>query len=258
MRNDPVVVAGKRGRRTAEAKVARPGAVRLAIMQPYFFPYLGYFQLMAAADKFVIYDDVAFIKRGWINRNRILIQGRVHLFSLPLRGASQNLLINQITLSSDRPWREKLIATIHHAYRKAPQFDDVFPMIRAIVQSPEKNLARYLCHSLTILRDYLAIRPTLIPTSAVYNNRALKGEARILDICELEGATEYLNLPGGTELYDRETFRAQGVRLRFLDVVTPSYQQFGNPFRPSLSIIDLLMFNPLEEIRSWLAGASIS
>ncbi len=174
--------------------------LKLAIMQPYILPYLGYFQLMAAVDRFVIYDDVAFIKGGWINRNRILLDGRDHLFALPLRRASQNRLINQISLVAETDWPEKLLKTLRHAYRRAPYFSEFFPLAEEIVRSAERNLANYLRQSLFAIKNYLAIQTKIIPTSAVYENRHLKGETRILDICRQEGATTYLNPSGGEVL----------------------------------------------------------
>ncbi|MDR6194877.1 WbqC family protein [Siphonobacter sp. SORGH_AS_0500] len=99
----------------------------LAIMQPYLFPYIGYFQLLNAVDKFVIYDDVAFINRGWINRNSILNNGKAQLFTVPLKEASQNKLIHEISIDTDQKWRDKLLKTIQQNYKKAPHFAAVFP-----------------------------------------------------------------------------------------------------------------------------------
>lgn len=223
--------------------------MKLAIMQPYFLPYIGYFQLLAVVDRFVIYDDVRFIKRGWINRNRILVKGREYLFTIPLQGASQNRDINQIQLIAEQGWREKLLRTIELAYRRAPHFAEVFPLLREIVNFPECNLAVYLRNSLSAIRNYLALSTELIATSAIYNNRQLKGPARILDICRQEKATTYVNASGGKELYDPELFRANGITLRFLEPIDFEYDQFGEEFQPGLSIIDVLMFNPLEKVR---------
>ena len=232
---------------------ARPAAkpsMKLAIMQPYFLPYIGYFQLMSAADKFVVYDDVNFIQRGWINRNRILLNGREHLFVVPLRGASQNRRINEIALVAETSWREKLLRTVKHAYRQAPRFDEVFPLISDIVNFDEQNLARYVLNSLRTITSYLAIRSELIPTSAIYGNQSLRGQDRILDICRREQASLYLNLSGGRELYDPEQFRAHDITLRFLKPAEIKYDQFRSSFRPHLSIVDVLMFNPREKVKS--------
>ena len=228
--------------------------MKLAIMQPYFLPYIGYFQLMAAADRFVIYDDVNFIKGGWINRNRILLNGKEHPFVIPLRAASPNRRINEISLISGMGWREKLLRTFRHAYHQARQFPAVFPLISTIVNFREESLAEYLLHSLRLIKSYLAIRTELVPTSGSYGNESLKGQARVLDICRREKASVYLNLSGGKELYDPERFQANGIALRFLGPPEISYDQFGGPFRPNLSIIDVLMFNPVEKIQSWLFG----
>ncbi|HEV3147205.1 MAG TPA: WbqC family protein [Chthoniobacterales bacterium] len=224
--------------------------MKLAIMQPYFLPYIGYFQLMAAADRFVVYDDVNFIRRGWINRNRILLHGYEHLFVIPLRGASQNRRINEIALVTKTTWREKLLSTIRHAYRQAPEFREVFPLVSDIVNFAEEGLAGYLLNSLRMIKSYLAIRTELIPTSAIYGNRSLKGHDRILDICRQEQASIYLNLSGGKGLYDPELFRANGIALRFLEPTEINYDQFGGPFRGCLSIVDVLMFNSPEKIKS--------
>jgi hypothetical protein len=224
--------------------------MKLAIMQPYFLPYIGYFQLMAAADRFVVYDDVNFIPRGWINRNRILLHGQEHLFVIPLRGASQNRRINEIALVPETTWREKLVSTIRHAYHQAPEFAAVFPLVREIVDCAEESLAGYLLNSLRLLTNYLGISTQLVPTAATYANQSLKGQDRIIDICRQEQASIYLNLGGGKVLYDPDFFRAHGIALHFLEPPDIKYMQFDDPFRPSLSIVDVLMFNPREKIKS--------
>jgi WbqC-like protein family len=231
--------------------------MKLAIMQPYFLPYLGYFQLMAAVDKFVIYDDVRFINRGWINRNRILVKGRDHLFTVPLRGASQNRNINEIAVVAEKSWREKLLRTFELAYSRAPRFVEVFPLVRTIVNFAESNLAGYLRNGLLTIKNYLALPTKIIATSAIYNNRELKGPVRILDICRKEKATTYVNAIGGKDLYEPELFRAHGITLRFLDPTHLEYEQFGAEFQPGLSIVDVLMFNSVDEVRRFLAQAEL-
>jgi WbqC-like protein len=227
--------------------------MKLAIMQPYFLPYLGYFQLMAAVDKFVIYDDVRFIQRGWINRNRILLHGNEHLFVIPLRGASQNQRINQIELLPEAKWREKLLQTLRHAYHRAPKFKSAFPLVYEIINFAEQNLAAYLLNSLRMIKSYLSIETDLVPSSAIYQNQSLKGQARILDICQREKASVYLNLSGGKNLYDPESFRRYGITLRFLESAPIRYQQFDSEFYPSLSIVDMLMFNSREGAKNLLS-----
>ena len=224
--------------------------MKLAVMQPYFLPYIGYYQLMAAADKFLLYDDVNFIKGGWINRNRILLDDQEYLFVIPLCGASQTRLINEIDLMPETNWRTRLLKTIRHAYRRAPEFERVFPILSEIVNFTENNLSRYLRNSLQRIKDYLTIRTELIPSSAIYDNRSLKGQDRILDICRQEQASVYLNLSGGRELYDPDIFRAKGIVLRFLEEPEIRYEQLSDPFRARLSIIDVLMCNSVKKIQS--------
>jgi hypothetical protein len=232
--------------------------MKLAVMQPYFLPYIGYFQLMAAVDKFVIYDDVQFIKGGWINRNRILLGGREHLFTAPLLGASPNRLICELKLVTKTDWRRKLLQTIEQAYRSAPHFSEVLPLLRQIITCPERPLNRYLVHSLERLKSHLEIPTKLITTAAVYRNHNLKGQERILDICRKEEAGVYVNATGGRGLYDSEAFRAQGTALRFLEPEIFAYDQGTTEFHPSLSIVDVLMFNARDQVQAFLGKVRLS
>jgi len=226
---------------------------RIAVMQPYFLPYLGYFQLMAAADVFVIYDDVHFVNRGWINRNRLLLGGQAHMFTVPLSGASQNRLISEISLHDNAAGRPKLLRTVHQAYRGAPQFDALMPLIERVVDHRGPGLAAFLRHSLVQLSAHLGLRCRVVESSSVYGNGALGGEARILDICRREGATEYLNLPGGMALYEPAHFAGQGLGLRFLSQHTTDYAQGGAASHVrGLSMLDVLMWNTPAEVQRLL------
>lgn len=216
--------------------------MKLAVMQPYLFPYIGYFQLMNSADKFVIFDDVNFIKKGWINRNNILINGQKNLFTVPLRDASQNKLISDTEIVEGDEWREKLLRSIALGYKKAPFFAETFNLIERVVLSKETHVAKMILLSLELLKDALNLKVQIVPTSAAYDNRGLKAQYRILDICKQEGATCYINSSGGVELYERDLFRANGIELRFLKTQPFIYKQFGGEFVPHLSIIDVLMF----------------
>ena len=218
--------------------------MKLAIMQPYLFPYLGYFQLIRAADSFVVYDDVNYIKGGWINRNFILAQGHKQLITLPLQGASPNLLINEVMVGNRR---DKLIETIRHSYGRAPQFAAVFPLVEDILKQQERNLARFLDYQLRQLCGYLDVHPKWHISSALKKNNELRGQEKVLAICEELGATHYINVPGGKSLYDREAFASRGMQLSFIQPKVASYRQFGNEFVPNLSIIDVMMFNEKEQ-----------
>lgn len=224
----------------------------LAIMQPYFLPYLGYFQLMAKVDVFVIYDDVNFINRGWINRNRINVNGAAHMLTIPLQHASQNKLICDISVSSDHAWRIKILKSIQHAYAKAPQFSLVYPLLETIINYSATNLADYLWHSLTLLRDQLNLQTRLIESSRSYGNQTLKAQARIIDICQREKASLYINAIGGLNIYRRAEFEENGLQLAFLNAVLPAYATGNTPFVPGLSIVDVLMYNAPESVSDFL------
>ena len=219
-------------------------------MQPYFMPYIGYFQLIKAVDKYVIYDDVNFIKKGWINRNHILLDGKSFLFTLTLLEASQNKLINEIFVS-DEP--SKILKTIHTAYKKAPQFASIFPMVEEIFGYDDKNLARYVGNSIMRIADYLRLDTEFIYSSAISEKDAsLKAQDKILNICKVMGTSEYFNAIGGMELYSQESFEECNIKLRFLKTQPIEYKQFNNSFVPNLSILDVLMFNTVEQTNELL------
>jgi hypothetical protein len=229
--------------------------VKLGIMQPYLFPYLGYFQLMRAVDRFVVYDDVAFIKQGWINRNRILVNGQPSYFTVPIRHASSFAPIHDTVIDDQGQharWREKTLKTIDNAYRRAPQFGVVFPLVEAVLMRPTNRVAELAVASLRAVAGLLEIPVDWVESSARYGNAHLKGEERVLAICRAEGAADYVNAAGGRELYGQDRFEAEGVRLHFLQPRHVEYRQFNHAFVPWLSIIDVLMFNPVETVRTLL------
>ncbi len=225
----------------------------LAIMQPYFLPYIGYLQLMNAVDTFVFYDDVAFINRGWVNRNRLLVNGQEYLFTIPLKEASQNRTIREIALGADPKWRGKLLKTVEQSYRKAPFYKVVMPMIEKIVNFDAQNIAEYVVNSFDELTPYLGITTRLVPSSVVYANSYLKAQERILDICQQEQATHYMNPIGGQELYTKARFAEAGIRLDFMEANRVAYpQQTNQEFVPWLSVVDVLMNNDVPAVQSLL------
>ncbi|QDK79616.1 WbqC family protein [Spirosoma sp. KCTC 42546] len=229
----------------------------LAIMQPYFLPYIGYMQLMNAVDTFVLYDDVAFINRGWVNRNRLLINGQEHLFTVPLKDASQNKRINEVHLADDPKWRSKLLKTIEQGYRKAPCYQTVMPITEKIINFTTDSIADLIYFSLVELSQYMGITTRLVQSSTIYANGELKAQERILDICRQENAQRYINPIGGIELYDKPTFAQAGIELNFIKSTKVDYTQFNrgdgrNEFVPWLSIIDILMFNDIATVRTML------
>jgi hypothetical protein len=223
--------------------------MNVAIMQPYLFPYLGYFQLIHAVDVFVLYDDVNYIKGGWINRNFLLAQGRAQRFTLPLEGASPYKLINCITVGNHRG---KILETVRQSYGNAPQFAVVFPLIEEILDHPERNLARFLDFSLRKLCDRLELHPRWVISSNFEKNNSLRGQDKVIVVCNRLGASRYINSPGGSDLYDRSDFRREQIELAFIEPGHTSYLQFSDPFVPNLSIIDVMMFNNVERCRELL------
>jgi len=223
--------------------------VKLAIMQPYLFPYLGYFQLIHAVDTFVIYDDVNFITRGWINRNNILAQGNKQLVTLPVVQASHNKLINELEVVQQR---DKLLKSIIHAYKKAPFYNESFRVIEDILLNDEKNLSKFLDYSLKSLCSYLGLDPDWKISSDIEKDNSLKGPDKILEICKKLSTTHYVNLPGGKELYDKNDFSNQGIELSFIEPGNVQYPQKSLEFVSNLSIIDVMMQNHPEQFDALL------
>lgn len=223
--------------------------MKVGIMQPYFLPYIGYFQLIKAVDKYVVYDDVNYIKRGWINRNNILVNNQKQLFTISLKDASQNKLINEIQIEDDF---KKFSKTVQMNYRKAPYFEEGLALLNRITNYPNKQLALFITNSINEVLQYLQINTEIILSSSIQKNCSLKGEDKILDICIHIEASTYINAIGGQELYNREEFRIKGIDLYFLNPQIKPYSQFKNEFVSHLSILDVIMFNSVEEINSLL------
>ena len=224
--------------------------MKLAIMQPYFFPYIGYFQLLNYVDTYVLYDDVNYINRGWVNRNYILVNNEKHLLTLSLNKASQNKLINEIEISGSH--KSKMIKTIQRSYARAPFFSEAYPLIESAFQLQESNLAIFLYKSILMIADFLGCNTKIVLSSQMNKNNDLKGQTRILHICETLGATHYVNAIGGMELYSKKEFQERGIHLNFLKTDRVEYEQYGNHFEPNLSIIDVLMFSSKETVKNFL------
>lgn len=224
----------------------------IAIMQPYFLPYIGYFQLIAAVDKFVIFDDVNYINRGWINKNRLLLNGVAHTFTVPLRGASQNKLIHEIELDDSQNWRDKLLLTITQAYGKAPCYKPTMTLLENLIHYPSHQLDEFLLHSIREIAHYLSLDTEIVSTSRLYLNAHLNGQERILDISRQEQANNYINPIGGVDLYDRDYFFENKINLKFLRSRPIAYSQGKHDHVPWLSIMDVLMFNEPDALRKLL------
>lgn len=221
----------------------------VASNQPYLFPYIGYWQLMNLADTFVISDSMQYIKKGYINRNYILLNGERHRFTIEVIGVHGTSLINEVNVGKNA---RKIISTIKHAYKNAPHFNDVFPMIEALLQNKETNIARYLGNSMQEIAKYLSMNTEFLYLSELQGETTLKSQDRTIDICKRVNADKYVNAIGGQSLYDKESFKREDIELEFLEVIDVEYKQFYNKFVPHLSIIDVLMFNSKEEVNKLL------
>lgn len=221
--------------------------MKIAVMQPYFLPYIGYFQLMSAVDRFVLFDNVQYVRQGWINRNRILQHNQLGIITLPLAKDSRFLAINARHLSESFI-REDLLNQFLDAYHHAPYFHTIFPVVEEIVNCSYENLSAYICYSLRVLRQVLSLECEIMLSSDVAIDHNLRAQDKILSICSALGAHTYINLPGGRELYDSESFQQQGINLQFIQPENIFYPQFGSEFVPWLSIIDVLMFNDKNEV----------
>ena len=201
--------------------------MKLGIMQPYFFPYIGYWQLMNAVDKYVIYDDVNFIKGGWINRNRILVNGKPQYFNVQMKGSSPFKLINEIEINNSEISINKNLKTIYMAYHKAPYFSKVNLLIEKILKKQTPNLAEYVINSIKCITEYLNINTEIIISSKMPKNNELKNQDKVIEICKKLNATEYYNAIGGMELYSFDDFRKSGINLSFLKTNDICYKQFN-------------------------------
>jgi hypothetical protein len=246
--------------------------MKLAMMQPYFFPYLGYFQLINAVDKYILYDNVYFTKNGWINRNRILEKNKGEiLITMPLKNKSHLKKIYEVLIDDSQPWRKKVLKSLQNNYNKAPMFHAAFPLLEYLISYNTDNLSEYNINSIKEICNYLEIKTEIITDRKKYlsiednlketTNEKILSETdetinsktkRILDVCSYEKADIYINAIGGKELYSKEIFSQNYIELFFIQSSQTYYKQYENEFIPWLSIIDVLMFNPREHIRHLL------
>jgi hypothetical protein len=224
--------------------------MKVAIMQPYFLPYIGYFQLINSVDEFVVYDNIEFTKKGWINRNRILVNGKDEYITLPIKKDSDYLQINQRYLADSSIMdKKKLLNKITGSYRKAPNYNSVYPLIEKCVSFEDNNLFNIILNSLLLINDYLKIRTPIILSSTIPIDHDLKAEKKVIEICRDRKAEIYINPIGGLQLYKKSEFKDQKIDLYFLRSNEVIYKQYNNEFVPWLSILDVMMFNSTEDIQ---------
>lgn len=226
----------------------------LGIMQPYFFPYIGYFQLINLVDEFVLYDNIQFTKKGWIHRNRMLMNNSDEYFSLPLKKDSDYLNVNQRFLADDfDSLRDKLLRKIEQNYKKAPFFNEFYPLVQNILNYNAKNLFDYIFYSIQVINKYLDISTKIICSSTLPGYiEDLKGKDKVIEINKILHATTYVNSSGGIELYNKEEFKTNGINLQFYKTNFIEYKQFQNDFVPFLSILDVCMFNNKDQVKAFL------
>lgn len=229
--------------------------MKLAVMQPYLFPYIGYFQLIYAADLFLIYDDVAYIKRGYINRNTVLSPNGTTRFTIPVPGASQNKLISELSFDERV---EKAMKTIEHSYSKAPYFEKIFPIVRAVLELNDRSIASVCQKSFEDIFSYLDIEKEFRKTSELDYDRTASARDRLIALCHQFGADSYINTPGGRKLYAKEDFAKEGIDLSFVDSLPVEYSQGNADFVPNLSIIDVLMHCSPPIVRELLGKYKLS
>ena len=228
-------------------------------MQPYFFPYIGYFQLINSVDEFVIYDNIQFTKKGWINRNRILVNQKADYISLALKKDSDYLNVNQRLLADT--WsvdKKKMLNKIVESYRKAPQFEPAYSLFEKCLMIDETNLFDFIHHTLKETLKYLSISSKITVSSTIEIDHQLKSEEKVLAICKALNASTYINPSGGIELYSKERFERNGIKLQFQKSNPINYLQYKNEFVPWLSMVDVIMFNDKLSIKQMLNNCVLS
>lgn len=225
----------------------------ISVMQPYLFPYIGYFQMINCADYFVIGDNYQFIKGGWINRNRILINDTEHMITIPMLKDSAYLGIDKRYLANDPCGRDKILKTIFNTYRRAPHFESCFELVEKILKFSNNNVAEYIHNSLQEVCYYCDIKTPFLIKSELNLPTDLDAQDTIIYICNKLNGDRYINAIGGIELYSAKKFRENGITLKFIKTKESlEYRQFNNKFVPNLSIIDVMMFNSVSEIQKLL------
>ncbi len=227
--------------------------MKAAIMQPYFLPYIGYWQLMYEVDIFVVYDEIEYTRKGWMNRNRYLLNGSWEYFTLPLKKDSDFLPVSKRFLSSDiADAKQKILRKLKASYQKAPEFQHCWPLFENIFHHEETNLFLFVFNSITQIKSALGIDTEMMVSSSIEFDNSLKAQDKIIEICKCIGATEYINPIGGVELYDPAVFDHHGIHLRFHRAIPRAYSQFHHEFIPFLSILDVMMFNPIDQVQNMI------
>jgi len=223
--------------------------MRGAIMQPYFFPYIGYYQLAYEVEKFIFLDDVNFIKKGFINSNSILLQGKRHDFSIPVLKVSQNRHISDHFYAGEFG---SFLKTLESGYKKAPFFLDVWPMVEAVITDADNNVAAKNALSVTSVFSYLGLERNFEFSSRTRFAEPFKGQDRIIALCDELKIDRYRNSIGGRQLYSHDAFANKGIELKFIQSRCEEYPQPSTGFVKNLSIIDALMNISKSDLKAML------
>ncbi|MDH4610278.1 hypothetical protein E8F12_17155 [Pseudomonas sp. BN102] len=232
----------------------------ISIMQPYVFPYIGYFCLIEESDVFVFYDDVNFINRGWINRNRILINGTPYNFTIPLSNGSQNKLICDIKTHSFDDFKRKFLKQIQLAYGKCPFYEVGYRYVLDVLSTEQSSISDVAIKSIERFYEVIGVDKKFVRSSACFSNtRGMARPDRLIEITKLLDSDNYVNSIGGTELYEKDYFADRGVNLSFVNPKLKSYKQISaREFVAGLSVIDVLMNNDVENIKLHLQSYELS
>lgn len=226
----------------------------LAIMQPYVFPYIGYFNLLNSCDVFVLYDDVKFKKRGCINRNRLFKSNRDFMFSVLLASQSQNLAINEVKLAKFERFKRKFLRTIEQIYSKANYFEFGFEYVSEVLNKEFTTIAELASCSVEVAKEWLGLQCEIVSSSKKFAaTKVFERTQRIISIAKIMGCTRYVNSVNGSFLYDKNEFLMKGIDLKFIKPTLLPYRKISDmSFHAGLSIIDLMMNLSVEEIEEHL------
>ena len=249
--------------------------MKLAIMQPYFLPYIGYFQAISAVDKYILYSNLNYIKDGWIHKNRILnINGTAFPITVLVANKSSFMKICDINLVSNKPWRKKILHSIYYNYKFSAFFDEIYTLVERVINYDTENLSTLNERCVVTVCQFLDISTEIVHDNSIYadieekllkvdlndysefpylaDRKPIKKVLRVIEICRRENAKIFINAIGGQALYNKNEFASYNINLNFIRTRDFIYPQKSNKFVPNLSIIDVLMNWGKEKTKSLL------
>lgn len=231
--------------------------MKIGIMQPYFFPYIGYFSLIKNTDKFILFDPVQFIRHGWIERNRVLKpQLGWQYIAVPLVKHELSTAIKDVRINNSEDWKNRLLAQLQHYKKKSPFYKQTIEVVQKGLDIETDSIVQLNYLTLKAVCDYLEI-PFDCEIFSEMNLEIEQVNAPdewALNICKALGYKEYWNPPGGMEFFDPKKYEEAGIDLKFQKVNVQPYPQRRGPenIETGLSIIDVMMFNSPEVIKDML------